>query len=44
MFSCEFWEISHNTIFKEPMKLSISAKKAIVDFRPGLKYGSVSSH
>ena len=28
MFSCEFCEISHNTIFKGPKKLSISAKKA----------------
>ena len=27
MFSCEFCEISHNTIFKGPKKLSISAKK-----------------
>ena len=27
MFSCEICEISHNTFFKEPKKLSISAKK-----------------
>ena len=27
MFSCQFCEISHNTIFKEPKKLSISAKE-----------------
>ena len=43
MFSCEFCKISHNTIFKEPKKLSISAKKVIVDVRPGSKYASVSS-
>ena len=43
MFSGEFWEISHNTIFKEPKKLSISAKNAIVDVRPGSKYASVGS-
>ena len=30
MFSCEFCEISHNTIFKEPNKLSISTRKAPV--------------
>ena len=44
MFSCEFCKISHNTIFKESEKLSISAKNAIVDVRPGSKYASVSSH
>ena len=27
MFSCQFCQISHNTIFKEPKKLSISAKE-----------------
>ena len=27
MFSCQFREIPHNTIFKEPKKLSISAKE-----------------
>ena len=27
MFSCEFCQISRNTIFKEPKKLSISTKK-----------------
>ena len=27
MFSSEFYKISHNTIFKEPEKLSISTKK-----------------
>ena len=31
MFSCEFSETSHNTIFKEPKKQSISGKNAIVD-------------
>ena len=46
MFSCEFCEISHNTIFKGPKKLSISAKKrhCAVDVRPGSKYASLSSH
>ena len=44
MFSCEFCKISRNTIFKETKKLSISAKNAIVDVRPGSKYASVSSH
>ena len=44
MFSCEFCEISHNTIFKEPKKLNISEKSAIVDVRPGSKYASLSSH
>ena len=46
MFSCEFCEISHNTIFKGPKKLSISAKKrhCTVDVRPGSKYASLSSH
>ena len=44
MFSCELCEISHNHIFKKPKKLSISAKNAIVDVRPGSKYASVSSH
>ena len=34
MFSCEFWEIYHNTIFKGPKKLSISAKYDIVGVRP----------
>ena len=27
MFASEFCEISHNTFFKEPKKLSISAKE-----------------
>ena len=46
MFSCKFCEISHNTIFKWPKKLSISAKKrhCTVDVRPGSKYASLSSH
>ena len=44
MFSCEFCEISHNTIFKDPKKLSISPKNAIADVRPGSKYASVSIH
>ena len=44
MFSCEFLEISHNTIFKEPKKLSISAKNAIVNDPPGSKYASVRSY
>ena len=44
MFSCEFCKISHNTFFKEPEKLSISAENAIVDVRLGFKYASVSSH
>ena len=46
MFSCEFCKISHNTIFKGPKKLSISAKKrhCTVDVRPGSKYASLSSH
>ena len=46
MFSCEFCKISHNTIFKGPKKLSISAKKrhCAVDVRPGSKYASLSSH
>ena len=45
MSFCEFCEISHNTIFKEPKKLSILAKNpAIIDVWPGSKYASVSSH
>ena len=46
MLSCEFCEISHNTLFKGPKKLSISAKKrdCTVDVRPGSKYASLSSH
>ena len=46
MFSREFCEISHNTIFKGPKKLSISAKKhhCTVDVRPVSKYASLSSH
>ena len=37
MFSCEFCEISHNTIFKKPKKESISAKKSCCRFQPGSK-------
>ena len=49
MFSCQFCQISRNTIFKEPKKLSISAKKKKkkkrhVDVRPGSKNASVSNH
>ena len=44
MFPCEICEISHNTIFKEPKKLSISPKNAIAYVRPGSKYASVSRH
>ena len=32
MFSCEFCEISHNTIFKEPKKLNISEKAPLQMF------------
>ena len=44
MFSCQFREIFYNTIFKEPKKLSIPQKNAIVDARLGSRYASVSSH
>ena len=44
MLSFEFCEISRNTIFKEPKKLSISTKSVIVDVRPGCKYVCISSH
>ena len=46
MFSCEFCEISHNTIFKGSKKLSIFAEMryCTVDVRPGSKYASLSSH
>ena len=44
MFSCDFCEISHNSIFKEPKKISISAENALLDVRPSSKDASVSSH
>ena len=37
MFSCEFCEISHNSIFKKLKKESISAKKCRCRFQPGSK-------
>ena len=44
MFSSEFGEISHNTIFKEPKKLYFTQKKTIADVRPGSKYAPVNSY
>ena len=43
IFSCEFCEMSHNTIFKGPKNLSIFKNSGIVDVRPGSKYSSLSS-